>query len=119
MSEIPSGDKEIYFELVNHDLITGTTLRYMMYVLTGDSSAYMISDSDVRKFSKTCGGIVREIKHPSVTKLIEYGFKTTAVKVCYKETPNISLSEARKYVERLSLYMISDLCKPKGEAIVD
>lgn len=119
MTTDPNDNKEIYFELTNHDLITGTALRYMMYVLTGDPSAYMRSDSDVRKFSKTCEGIIREIKHPSVTKLIEYGFKTTAVKVYYKETPNISLSEARKYVERLSLYMISGCGKSKGTVVVE
>lgn len=101
-------EKEIYFELTNHDLISGTKLREMMYVINNDKLGFMYTKEEVRKFAKSCKGIVRELKHPSVTKLIQYGFKATAVYVYYKENPNVSLVDARKHVERLSIYMMTD-----------
>lgn len=97
--------KEIYFELNNHDLITGTKLRFMMYVIGDVPEYWNVSDTELRKFAKNCKGILRELEKPSVVDLIKYGFKSTAIQVYYKETPNVSLLDAKKYIDELALKM--------------
>ena len=105
MSTQPNDNKEIYFELINHDLITGTSLRNMMFVVNGYVSSYNDGNESVKNFARTCKGIIREVKPPSVTKLLEYGFYHSAVRLYYKEHPGISLVEARNHVEKLMAYI--------------
>lgn len=101
-----SKEKEIYFELENHDLVSGTKLREIMSIVNGYVPLGSIpSNTEVRAFAKTCKGIVREIKHPSVTKLIEYGHESTAIHLYYKENSGISLVVARDDVRRWSDYI--------------
>lgn len=97
--------KEIYFELFDHDLVSGTKLRETMKIMIGYEDHYF-TDGEVREFARIrCKGIRGEIKYPSVTKLLEYGHKTTAIFLYYKETPNVSLLEARDHINNLMEYM--------------
>lgn len=91
---------EIYFGTTDGDLLDGYDIAKIAYVTTGERNS--LDDLDfVRDFAKTCKGITREIKNPSVKKLIENGHKVKAVKIYYKKHLGISIKEAKEIVDSI------------------
>lgn len=91
---------EIYFGTKDGDLLDGYDIVEIAYVTTGDRISLNDLDS-VRNFAKTCKGITREIKNPSVKHLVENGRKAKAVKIYYKKHPGTTLKEAIENVNSI------------------
>lgn len=91
---------EIYFGTTDGDLLDGYDIAKIAYVTTGEKIS--LGDFEhMREFSKTCKGITKEIKNPSVKKLIKNGHKIKAVKIYYKKHSGISLKEAKEIVDSI------------------
>ena len=89
---------EIYFELENKKLITGSRIIEIAYVHVEIQN----DDYDsIRDYAKSCKGVVREIEHPSVKQCIINDDKFHAVKIFYDTHPDIGLKEARDIVNEM------------------
>lgn len=91
---------KIYFGTTDGDLLDVYDIVKIAYVTTGERN-YLDDLDSVRDFAKTCKGITREIKNPSVKKLIENGHKIKAVKIYYEKHPEISFKESKEIVDSI------------------
>lgn len=91
---------EIYFGTKDGDLLDGYDIAKIAYVTSGERISLDDLDS-VRDFAKTCKGITREIKNPSVKRLIENGHKIKAIKIYYEKHPEIRFKEAKEIADSI------------------
>lgn len=98
-------EKYLYFGTYDGDLIDNIELAKMIRIISGER----VSAGDfkrLRDISKTCPGISVEIKYPSVERLILHGFKSKAVKIMHRSTPELSLSQCYQRVKELEEVML-------------
>lgn len=89
---------KIYFATDDNSIIDSDYIKKVVKIVTGKD----IHDADsIRQFAKFCGGIVKEVKKPSVKFLLKHGDKISAIRL-YRDTHDgISLKGAMDAVNQI------------------
>lgn len=89
---------DIYFTTTSGKLITNHDIAEAA-IINGDIvDAYNLDD--VRKYARTCKGIVKEI-NPSIKVCLQNGDRSTAIKLYYYRHSGITLKDAQKVINEM------------------
>lgn len=90
----------IYFSMDDGKLVTNWDIAKAAQIVSG----YDVDGGNlefIRSYAKSCKGIKREIKHPSVKYLLTHGDKVRAIQIYYRCHPEKTLKEARDVIEEI------------------
>lgn len=89
---------DIYFTTTSGKLITNHDIAKAA-IINGDTvDAYNLDD--VRKYARTCKGIVKEI-NPSIKVCLQNGDRSTAIKLYYRRHHGITIKDAQKVINEM------------------
>jgi len=90
--------KYLWFATTDGDLMDDYQIRRIARIV--HDVVIPSDDHDaIRAYAKTCKGITHEVKHPSVDYLLKHGHKVTAMRIYRNTHPDVTLLEARQYIE--------------------
>ena len=89
---------DIYFTTTSGKLVTNHDISKAA-IINGDN-VVEYDLNDVRKYAKTCKGIVKEI-NPSIKICLQNGDRSTAIKLYYLRHPGITLKDAQKIINEM------------------
>lgn len=90
----------VYFSTNNGKLVTNWDIAKAATIVNGKEIGGNELEQ-VRKYAKSCKGIKKEIKNPSIKYLLAHGDKYTAIKIYYRRHPEKTLKEARDVIEEI------------------
>ena len=89
---------DIYFTTTSGKLVTNHDIAKAA-IINGDN-VVEYDLNDVRKYARTCKGIVKEI-NPSIKICLQNGDRSTAIKLYYLRHPGITLKDAQKIINEM------------------
>lgn len=93
-------EEYIYFGTVDGGLVDHYDIIKMARIVSGKNIA--INDFDaIREYAKTCKGIKKEVKKPSVKYLLERGEKVKAIQIYYRQHEGMGLKEAKDIIDKM------------------
>lgn len=93
-------EEYIYFGTVDGGLVDHYDIIKMARIVSGKNIA--INDFDaIREYAKTCKGIKKEVKKPSVKYLLERGEKVKAIQIYYRQHKGMGLKEAKDIIDKM------------------
>ena len=95
-------NNDIYFTTMSGKLVTNHDIAKAA-IVNGDIVDEYNFD-EVRKYARTCNGIVKEI-NPSIKVCLQNGDKITAVKLYYYRHPGITLKDAKNVIDDMEAKM--------------
>lgn len=99
--------EHIYFTTYDNKLVTNWDIVKAAMIVNGKEIGGNELEQ-VRKYAKSCKGIKKEIKNPSIKYLLAHGDKYTAIKIYYRRHPEKTHKEARDVIEEILKNMNSE-----------
>lgn len=93
-------EEYIYFGTVDGGLIDHYEIVKMAKIVSG-LKLYINDFEAIREYAKTCKGIKKEVKKPSVKFLLERGEKVKAIQIYRRQHEGMGLKEAKDIIDKM------------------
>lgn len=100
----------IYFGTIDGSLVTNYELSTMSKIVNGKQIPADDLEA-IREYAKTCKGVKKEIRNPSVKFLLKHGEKYKAIFLYYKMHPQLSVTDAKKIIDEMEKKMQQNIVK--------